>query len=185
MLDAETGSDGSGRGVLLRVAMGDGTAMEECIHRFSGLVWSIARRHCGAGPDTEDVVQEIFTELWKTAARFDERKGREETFVGFIARRRSIDWVRRQARKPQLAEMREGEDVPVQTGRRLDGERLRNLVGKLSSERRELFRLHFDIGLTHPEIARETGLPLGTVKTQIRRGLIEMRSLIQREEELR
>src|SRR5215813_5986353 len=84
--------------LLARVASGDRGAVRDCIARYGGLVWSIARRFEGA--DAEDAVQEIFLDLWKSAARFDPRIASESAFVAMITRRRLIDRRRTRRRRP-------------------------------------------------------------------------------------
>ena len=95
-----------------RVAAGEPGAADECLASYGGLVWTIARRMLGTGPDTEDAVQEIFIELWRSAGRFDPSKGSEVTFVGTIARRRVVDWVRRRTRRTDVQALPE-EDPPA------------------------------------------------------------------------
>ena len=77
--------------VLPSVAAGDRSAMESCLQRYEGLVWSLARRMLGESSEAEDAVQEIFIELWRSAGRFDPDEGSEATFVATIARRRLVD----------------------------------------------------------------------------------------------
>src|ERR1041385_2281154 len=86
--------------LLARVAGGDPRAVRDCIARYGGLVWSIARRFEAA--DAEDAVQEIFLDLWKSAARFDGRIASEAAFVAMIARRRLIDRKRTRGRRPTI-----------------------------------------------------------------------------------
>src|SRR5436190_14026687 len=89
--------------LLGRVAAGDEAAVRECLARYGGLVWSIARRF--EPSDAEDAVQEIFLDLWKSAARFDRAVASETAFVAMIARRRLIDRRRTRGRRPTLDAM--------------------------------------------------------------------------------
>src|SRR5215813_10857739 len=84
--------------LLARVAGGDPGAVRDCLARYGGLVWSIARRF--EGGDAEDAVQEIFLDLWRSAARFDPQIASEPAFVAMIARRRLIDRRRTRQRRP-------------------------------------------------------------------------------------
>lgn len=158
--------------------------MKECIERYGGLVWSLASRYIPTRPDLEDVVQEVFTELWKCAGRFDPNKASESTFIGLIARRRSIDWLRKHSRQPRLEVISDDIEQPEQnsTCAPFGGDRIKLALQKLPEATQRLFSLHFDQGMTHPEIAEQTGLPIGTVKTKLRRGLIAMRSAMQQSE---
>lgn len=155
--------------------------MEHCINKYGSLVWSIAQRYVKNRSSAEDVVQEIFTDLWKMSKRYDPAISSECTFIGMLARRRAIDFVRRESRRPQLEPLPEAESIPHATDEpsaamRFDSEQVRAALRILSEETREIFSLHFDDGMTHSEIVEKTGLPLGTVKTRLRRGLIEVRN---------
>ena len=86
--------------LLPLVAKGDGQAMKRCIDRYGPLVWSIVCRRISERNDAEETCQEIFTEIWQKAGSYDPETARESTFIGMIARRRSIDWLRNQSRLP-------------------------------------------------------------------------------------
>lgn len=170
--------------LLERVSRNDLGAMEQCIAHFSGLVWNLVKRRVPSHSVAEDLVQEIFTEIWKSAARFDPAQGSEVTFVGMIARRRVIDWTRKQMRMPAIEALPDNYDeVAVSTSATdsidCDSEHLAQVVASLPAQTQRLFHLHFDQGLTQHEIAELTGMPLGTVKSMLRRGLIEAKSLLQ------
>lgn len=174
-----------GGGILAEVARGAEGAMERCIDYYGGLVWSIARRHVSDPSLVEEVVQDIFMDLWKSAGRYDPKLAVETTFIGTLARRRSIDALRRRSRQPVTEPLPDVESLThaapePDPALRCAREDVRVALTHLPEQTRELFTLHFDEGLTHPEIAAKTGLPLGTVKTQIRRGLIEVRNTLRR-----
>lgn len=157
--------------------------MEECIGSYGGLVWSLILHRVKDTGAAEDLVQEIFTEIWKCAARYDPAIATESTFIAMIARRRMIDWFRRQERLPAMEAFANLPDLPApefSPDNGTDRELLWQAVGALPRETRELFMLHFEQGMTHGEISEETGLPLGSVKTALRRGLIEVRRLLKR-----
>ena len=86
---------------LERIAAGDPLAVDGCLEKYRGLVWSIARRFAGNHADAEDAVQEVFVELWRHAGRFDPAVAAESTFVATVARRRLIDRHRRRGRQPE------------------------------------------------------------------------------------
>ncbi|MEM7387922.1 MAG: sigma-70 family RNA polymerase sigma factor [Verrucomicrobiota bacterium] len=173
-------------GILTRVARREPEAMRRCIERYSGLVSGIARKYMSVEADAEDVVQEVFAELWLKAERFDPSRASAATFIGLVARRRSIDWLRKQSRRPKLEpitdeiEMGHTGDSAIRS--RMDTEQIGLAMQQLPARTQELFRLHFEKGMTHPEIAKATGLALGTVKTTLRRGLIEMRDRMRERE---
>jgi RNA polymerase sigma-70 factor (ECF subfamily) len=170
--------------VLPRVAAGDADAMRLCLSQFGGIVWSIVRRHLKNQSEAEDLVQEVFIEIWKKAASFDPALASEATFVGLIARRRSIDYLRRQGRKPDFEPLSAAESVPLPALEKssvlCDPETVKSSLASFPADTRQLFELFFEGGFTHPEIAARTGLPLGTVKTRLRRGLIALREQLQR-----
>lgn len=180
---AHPGPDPAVDDILLRVARREPRAMDDCITQFGKLVWTITRRYVQPDSEAEDVVQEAFTELWQKADRFDRSRASSATFIGLIARRRSIDWLRRKGRRLQPDPLPEDFDQKLvsseSSGRSIDSENLHTALKQLPEEIRDLFNLHFADGLTHHEIADRTGLPLGTVKTRLRRGLIEMRALMR------
>ena len=170
--------------LLPRIAGGDQSAVPECISRYGGLIWTIARRRLASREDAEDAVQEIFIDLWRSADRFDPLVAEEITFVAMIARRRVIDRLRRCAGQPESASIDEVGAVPDSSsdgrvGRRLElGEEARladEHLAQLKPEEQRILRLSIYNSLSHAAIAEYTGLPLGTVKSHIRRGLDSLR----------
>jgi hypothetical protein len=99
--------------ILPRVAAGDSRAMDLCVTRFGGIVWSIARRYIKNQSEAEDLVQEVFIEIWKKAESFNPAIASETTFVGLIARRRAIDYLRRQGRRPDFEPLSAAESLPL------------------------------------------------------------------------
>jgi RNA polymerase sigma-70 factor (ECF subfamily) len=169
--------------VLKRIARGDERAVAACIDEFGNLIWALARRLSRTRADAEDAVQEIFTDLWRSAGRFDPAQGSEKVFITTIARRRLIDRMRRSAHQP-------GGD-PIETldavgwaepGTRgevcAEAEHAARAIASLRPEQQKVLELAILQGLTHSEIAALTGMPLGTVKTNMRRGLIQVRELM-------
>lgn len=171
---------GSTEAVLARAASGEAGAVEACLARFGGLVWSLARRFCRNAADAEDAVQDIFIELWRSAGRYDAAVASEATFVAMIARRRLIDRHRRRKRQADLQPLAElmplqAEGAHTRIERQPDARRAAQALLTLRPERQRVLRLSVLGGLSHAEIAEATGLPLGTVKTHVRRGLIQLR----------
>ncbi len=167
--------------LMQRVAAGDTQAVAACVDQFGGLVWSLARRLLGRPSDAEDAVQEVFIDLWKNASKFDPAIASEATFVAMIARRRLIDRRRREGRRPETESVAL-EDVPSVT----DGEqanfelhdeavRATAALEQLKPEQQSVLRLAVRHGWPHQLIADRLGLPLGTVKTHVRRGLARIR----------
>ncbi len=146
-------------------------------------MWSLARRFSSTQADAEDAVQEIFLDLWKSAARFDPEVAGEATFVSMIARRRLIDRNRKVKREPKSEAIVEGDartaEQPV-GGAELseEAQKAANALNELSQDQQRVLRLSIYHGLSHEKIAAATGMPLGTVKTHARRGLIRVRELL-------
>lgn len=154
--------------------------------QYGGLVWSIVLRWVRNSWDAEDITQEIFLELWKCADRYDPKAGSEQVFVSTIARRRLIDRLRSQGRRPTTDEYDEeqllderGDGDPDFASVAFDVELATEAIEQLGDGQREIVTMGVVAGMTHSEIATATGKPLGTVKTQIRRGLIKVRELIE------
>ncbi len=169
--------------VLERIAAGDPSAVDECIERFGRLVWSLVRRYCRDYGAAEDAVQEIFIDVWKNAARFDPQAAAETTFIAMLARRRLIDRYRKSQRRPAAHSMGERDDPPASHGGDLletaeEAQRAREALEQLRPREREVIRLAIDQGFSQSQIAEVTGLPLGTVKTHARRGLMRLRQLL-------
>lgn len=173
--------------LLPRVAAGDPAAVRDCVGRYGGLVLALAKRFLGNATDAEDATQEVFIDLWKSAARFDPTYGSEVTFVTTITRRRLIDRQRRAGRQPVSQPLPEA--VPERAGgspfadvdSRDDVTRARLALQGLRPDEREVILLAVEQGLTHEQIAARTGLPVGTVKTHIRRGLMKVREQLRAE----
>jgi RNA polymerase sigma-70 factor (ECF subfamily) len=154
--------------------------MREFIDGFGGLVWTIARRMTRTRADAEEAVQEIFVDVWKSARRYDPSQGSEKVFVATIARRRLIDRIRRGRMNSRMDGEEALEDLRfAEAGNegeiRVDAERAARVVARLRPDQRKVLRMGLLEGMTHSEIANATGMPLGTVKTQMRRGLIQVR----------
>lgn len=166
---------------LGRIASGDQTAAQDCLQRYGKLIWYLAKKYTNTMEDAEDAVQEIFLDLWQHAARFNPEKASESTFIALIARRRLIDRLRKSSRRPHIQTL---EEISLSAKRNsehqmqiaLDAERAAKIIDQLRAEQKQVINLAIFSGLTHSEIAEQTGLPLGTVKTLIRRGLQKVRA---------
>lgn len=169
--------------LLQRVAGGDETAVKRVLDQFGGLVWSLARRFTRSPNDAEDAVQEVFIEIWSNASRFDPSIASETTFVAMIARRRLIDRLRRQGRAPTVEPITQAAELPSPSETsdndaltiKEDSARASALLAQLRPEQQQVLRLSIYEGWSHQAISDHLGLPLGTVKTHVRRGLIQLR----------
>ncbi|MEM9588899.1 MAG: sigma-70 family RNA polymerase sigma factor [Planctomycetota bacterium] len=171
--------------ILSRVAAGDSDAVNECLQCYGGLVWSLAKRWSSSEGDAEDAVQEIFVELWRVAKKYRAELGSEMTFIATIARRRLIDRRRRQGSQPEwvdvdlvaerLADESAGDPVELFD----ESQKAAACLEKLPERKRELIRLAVQLGETHRQIAQQLKLPVGTVKSSIRRGLLQLRECMK------
>lgn len=167
-----------------RIARGDPGAMGQCIDEFGSLVWGLARRLSRTTADAEDAVQDIFTDLWRSAARYDAAQGSEQMFVAMIARRRLIDRLRRRAAEPPTVsdEVLLGQaEAPAADRAEVsaEAETAARALAQLRPEQRQVLEMSLLQGLSQAEIARALNLPLGTVKTFMRRGLLKVREALK------
>jgi RNA polymerase sigma factor (sigma-70 family) len=170
--------------LLSRVAAGDQQAVKACLDRFGNLVWSLALRFTASRADAEDAVQEIFIDLWSSAARYDPAKASETTFVAMLARRRLIDRLRKSGRQPPTEELSAAADLQqpdlhADVAVKDDAARAARLIRTLKPEQQQVIRLAVHEGHTHQSIADLLQMPLGTVKTQLRRGLLKVREAMR------
>lgn len=169
--------------ILHKIAEGDQNAVQACLKTYGGLVWSLARRMLRNSDDAEDAVQEIFVDIWKNAGRFDPSQSSETTFIAMIARRRLIDRIRFSQRRisadpldDMLIEPSDGSEKNMQTV--VEAQEAFRALKELRPEQRQVLQLSIIQGLSHQEIADVTGMPLGTVKTHARRGLLQAREIL-------
>lgn len=169
--------------ILQRIASGDKSAVQDCLDNYGGLVWSLARRMLPNQDEAEDAVQEIFIEVWKNAERFDESQSSETTFVAMIARRRLIDRLRKISRKPGIDSF---EDILVEPSKEetlqttVEAKQAAEAMRQLRPEQQKVLQLSIIQGYSHQEISDVLEMPLGTVKTHARRGLMEVREIIEK-----
>lgn len=168
--------------LLARIAAGDEPAVTECVARFGPMLWTLAKRWSPDAGEAEDAVQEIFFDLWKHAGRYDPSKASERGFVAMLARRRLIDRHRKRTRQPATEAIPEGFELPSEEpdegGRLADAMQVQEVLRQLTPQQRRFIERHLLDGKTHEEIARESAVPLGTVKSHIRRGLLKARALL-------
>ena len=169
--------------VLKRIAAGDPAAVVDCMNRYGGLVWSLVRSRIRNAADAEDATQDIFIELWKSAARFDPAVASETVFIAMIARRRLIDRLRARGREPVTEEFDEAlartDPLGTQAADAADADTAARALATLEAGQREVVLLSIVQGMSHSEIATATGKPLGTVKTLLRRGIAKVRALLE------
>lgn len=173
-----TCSDGD---LLRRLEAREAEALEAIYGRYSAYVMGVSLRILGTREEAEEVVQDVFWQLWKATLRYDPARGRFSTWLFSVTRNRCIDRLRATARMPlpssgdelallPAADDQEGEAVLVERQKEV-----RAQLELLPREQRQAIELAFFRGLSHGEIASTTGEALGTVKSRIRRGLLRLK----------
>ncbi|WP_101927387.1 MULTISPECIES: sigma-70 family RNA polymerase sigma factor [Luteimonas] len=172
---------------LLRdVAAGDQRAFESLYRSSAPRLMAICLRVLHDRGEAEDVLQEVYVRIWHKAAQFDAGKASAMTWLGTIARNRAIDRVRSRPSNVQLAPVElvdalpDDGATPAQAGEQADDNaRLQACMDTLEPKRRGLIRAAFFDGSTYEELARRAGSPLGSVKSWIRRGLLQLRACLE------
>jgi RNA polymerase sigma-70 factor (ECF subfamily) len=169
--------------LLRRTARGDEAAFESLLRSFAPLVYGVALRVCEDQSLADEVAQESFLDLWRTAARYESAKGSAQAWVVTIAHRRAVDRmrsehsrVRRETRSRSLLPLVEFDEVVEAVEAEGERVRLRGCLGGLSRIQRESIHLAFFDGLTHAQISAKLQVPLGTAKARLREGLGKLKS---------
>jgi len=165
--------------LLRRCAGGDRAAFRLLYDRWGSRLYGIALRITRQTAPAADAMQEAFVQIWQQAHRFDPDRGSPEAWLVGILRYRALDIVRRSAREVPgyVVEDREDEqpDALARLVSTVEGAALHRCLGELEPERRRLVLLAFVDGLSHSELAERLRVPLGTVKSWIRRSLMALR----------
>jgi RNA polymerase sigma-70 factor (ECF subfamily) len=173
--------------ILPRIAAGDESAISDCINQYGNLIWALAKKLTPRQEDAEDAVQEIFMEVWQNASRYDSTKSSESTFIAIIARRRLIDRLRKIYRRPVIQSIEDTFETPPnlfesEIAVKIQAKQILGAMQTLRAEQREMMILNIYDGMSHGEISERLNVPLGTVKTHIRRGFKKVREVISRNE---
>jgi RNA polymerase sigma-70 factor (ECF subfamily) len=174
--------------LLARIAKRERAAFEQLYTRYANILYATAMKFLKEDADAQDVVQDVFIQIWDKAKLYDPAKGKPLTWALTLTRNRSIDRIRAIQRRTRLRDDFEKETVVDESAglrEALSGvdasERsqiLRDAVGRLSPEQRKVIELAFFGGLTQSEVADRLGEPLGTVKARARRGLMKLKELL-------
>ena len=174
--------------VIRRVAEGDTAAFERVYDAFSGILYSLALRILERPEDTEELLQEVFLKIWRDAEDYDPRRGAPLAWAITITRHKAIDKIRSTARRLRLYEAAEAEakneaaalPQPVNAAEFSENaQAVRESLGRLAPEVRESIELAFFGGLSHSQIAARLSLPLTTVKSRIRRAMMQLRQSLR------
>jgi len=198
--DHETGHDpdwGSGSrsdseptdpALMRQVCGGEAAAFEQVYERYHRAVFGTALQFLGDRDAAEDLTLEVFSRLWRDADRYDSSRGSLLTYLMLVTRSRALDHRRKQSRRRStdgggdgmVDNMPTTQSGPQERAALAEQRRhVRTALNGLNEQERQVVALSFLEGLSHSEIAERIGLPLGTVKTRIRNGLIHLRELLR------
>ncbi|HEX8322597.1 MAG TPA: sigma-70 family RNA polymerase sigma factor [Tepidisphaeraceae bacterium] len=173
--------------LMQRIAERDPAALRELYDRHAGLIYAIALKMLKSRDEADDLVTDLFWELWNKSARYDVTRAAPVTYMVTLARSRCIDRLRRSNRHKassldSQAERQETDAPSPLEGALLDENRglVRQAMSRLDANQRQALESAYFEGLTHSEIAEKLGKPLGTVKTYIRQGLIRLREALRK-----
>jgi RNA polymerase sigma-70 factor, ECF subfamily len=163
----------------------DMQALEQFFDRYRVLAYSLAYRLLNDAGDAEDVVQEAFLNVWRSAGTFHAGRGGGRAWLMSIVHHRAIDRLRGRGSRPLTAHLDDALPLPdtvdvwAEVAQRLTGSEVRQALNELPTEQRESIELAYFSGLSQSEIAGRLNLPLGTVKGRMRLGLRRLRSLLE------
>ena len=174
--------------LLERIATRERAAFEQLYSRYANILYATAMKFLKEDADAQDVVQDVFIQIWDKAKLYDPAKGKPLTWALTMTRNRSIDRIRAIQRRTRLRDDFEKETVVDESAslrEALSGvdaseksQILRDAVGRLSPEQKKVIELAFFGGLTQSEVADRLGEPLGTVKARARRGLMKLKEIL-------
>jgi RNA polymerase sigma-70 factor, ECF subfamily len=183
---ARAGAGGPGgelEAALARIARGDGAAFAWVYDHCAAAVLGCARRVLRDPAQSEEVMQEVLLEVWRTAARFDPEAGSAAAWIMTLAHRRAVDRVRSVQKESERERRTATADIPYDevteaVELRLEHERVRRCLGSLTELQRESVTLAYYGGYTYGQVAILLGIPTGTVKTRMRDALIRLRDCL-------
>lgn len=170
--------------LLHAVARRDETGLAALYDRYRLILFGLLVRILNSREEAEDVLQEVFLQVWRRAADFDEQRGRPFTWLVTLTRSRAIDRLRVLAARQRLADSAarettdEASDAVADTLHAEQREIVARALASLPEEQRRTLKLAYFEGLTQSEIATQLGTPLGTVKTRMRAGMMKLRELL-------
>jgi RNA polymerase sigma-70 factor (ECF subfamily) len=170
--------------LLERLQTADQQAMAALFDRYSGIVYSVALRVLKDSAQAEDVMQDIFIQIWKKPGAFVSGRGSLGAWLAVVARNRAIDSLRRRRPTDSVEDvvLASSTDLASESERNLLMEKVRGHLHQLPPEQRKSVEMAYFEGLSHSEISEKTGDALGTVKTRIRLALIALRKAMQGKE---
>jgi len=174
--------------LLRQIAAGDRAAFAEFYDRHCTLMFSVASKILNNTGEAEDVLQEVFVQIWEKAGRFDPKLGKAASWAAILVRNKAIDRIRASQRRSRLAEAAGAAhaiatEVSDSANENFYGHDkakfIHSAIGELPDEQRRAIELAYFSGLTQDEISQKLNTPLGTVKARIRRGLLKLRDQLE------
>jgi RNA polymerase sigma-70 factor (ECF subfamily) len=166
--------------LVTAIRSADQGAMGTLYDRYSSIVYSVALRVLQDTGAAEDVLQDIFMQLWRNPGAFDASRGNMAAWLAVIARHRAIDALRRRRPENDIEDtiVSVEPDLASEADRSRAMDKVRGALQVMPAPQRSALELAYFEGLTHSEIAEKTGEPLGTIKTRIRAGLLSLRKVL-------
>jgi RNA polymerase sigma-70 factor (ECF subfamily) len=167
--------------IVTGLKTGDQSAMAELYDRYSSVVYAVALRVLGDTGAAEDVLQEVFLQLWRNPSAFDAARGSLASWLAVVTRNRAIDSLRKRRPETDIEDvvLSVAPDLAAEADRARVAEKVRGALGGMAAAQRSALEMAYWQGMSHSEIAEKTGEPLGTVKTRIRAGLMALRKAFQ------
>ena len=173
---------------ILKLRGGDSSALEDLYDRYTPLLYSVAMRILRSASDAEEAVQQAWVQVWKSAERYEPRRGPVAAWLLTVTRTRALDLYRSLSSRKRAEGQVDPEPVntpadPAGAATRGQlSERVRKALGSLPIQQRQVLEIAYFEGLSQSEIATRLGAPLGTVKSWTRQGLMRLRELLPEEE---
>jgi RNA polymerase sigma factor (sigma-70 family) len=172
---------------LVRVAAGDRAALRLIYHDTSAKLFGVCLRILNDRSEAEDVLQEVYVTVWRKAGSFDPGRASPITWLVAIARNRSIDQLRASAVSRRSEPIESAEDIRDESPGAIETvlhaeqhARLKTCLGELEERQAKAVRAAFLDGVTYEQLAERMGVPLGTMKSWIRRSLLKLRACLER-----
>ncbi len=175
--------------LLELVGKGDRDSLGALYDRYSTVLYSVALRILNNEAEAEDLLQEVFVQIWDKASLYDAKRGKPLTWVMSMTRNKAIDRLRSLQRRHRLHDEAEQEAKATEAASMADSHEdvyaaensraVRDAVLQLSPEQRQAIEMAYFSGLTQSEIADKLQEPLGTIKARIRRGMLKLRDLLE------
>ncbi len=174
------------RSCMRRIAANDASALTVLYDQSSRVVYGLALRILGSEADAEEVTLDVYAQVWRTAAGYQESRGSVMSWLATIARTRAIDRLRSRASAfrseqslSEAGDLADSADSEAAAATRLEIGKASEALRRLPEEQRRAVSLAYFSGMTHSEISAHLAVPIGTVKTRIRLGMMRLRELME------